>query len=503
MIKRLVIKNCLGIEELVINAGQVNIVSGGNEVGKTSILGVIEKALCNTQRGDKFIKVGKERAYIEIDTDEGLSILRTVGKGEGVKVTQDNIPVGSPETFLKGLFGGKETFAFNPVDFMLKKDTEQTAILLKLLPIAVSPENANEWFGETPRVNYEKHGLQVIKDIEKWFYDLRAEANSRVKATKDESEAIKKRLPDNYKVEEWEGVKLGEMFNELSEARTINQGIESGKQFLANYEQEAGSIDNKYSVKETEIKKEIEQEIKKITEATQNRKSEILAEIAELEKRKSLLLSEIEHNETILSTKTSSLKRLADEKLKAITDEKNKELTSLKIKKQDTENYLSTHQPIDTSAIQEKCTEAEKMKSFIPLAKEVVTLSNKLSVEEQTANHYDDCVGIARRKPAELLSQVELPLEGLGINDVGIITINELPLSNLSTSKQIKVCLDIARATQKNAVLKLICVDKLEHLDPSQREEFFKQIEADKETQYFVTQVTEGELKIESKGRTV
>ena len=50
MIKRLVIRDCLGIEELTVNPGQTTIISGGNEQGKTSILETIEKALYNTKR---------------------------------------------------------------------------------------------------------------------------------------------------------------------------------------------------------------------------------------------------------------------------------------------------------------------------------------------------------------------------------------------------------------------------------------------------------------------
>ena len=55
-IKRLVIRNALGIEEKVINAGNVNIISGGNAKGKTSILEVIEKALYNNDRRDRFVR---------------------------------------------------------------------------------------------------------------------------------------------------------------------------------------------------------------------------------------------------------------------------------------------------------------------------------------------------------------------------------------------------------------------------------------------------------------
>ena len=73
------------------------------------------------------------------------------------------------------------------------------------------------------------------------------------------------------------------------------------------------------------------------------------------------------------------------------------------------------------------------------------------------------------------------------------------PVVDLSTAQQVRACLDIARALAKNTALKLICIDKVEHLDATVREEFLKQVQADEDFQYFLTQVTDGELKIETK----
>ena len=75
------------------------------------------------------------------------------------------------------------------------------------------------------------------------------------------------------------------------------------------------------------------------------------------------------------------------------------------------------------------------------------------------------------------------------------ITIDGLPITNLSTSRQIKLALDIARATA--GPLKLICIDRFESLDHEQREAFFKEIEGDG-FQYFISQVTSGDLTVET-----
>lgn len=516
MIKRLVIKDCLGITELVLSPKKVNIISGGNEKGKTSILETIEKALFNTKRRAKFVRAGSDKAYIELETDDGISIKRTVLEDEAgldkgsVKVSKDGHPVKAPETYLKELFGatGKKSqgiFAFNPVDFMQKKDTEQTDILLSLMPINVTAEDSLAWFGEAPAVNYEKHGLQVLKALEQWFYDARTEANAKVKAIKDECAAVAKRLPDNYKLEDWEQVNLGQLFAKLRNAEKTNQDIAWQKKFLESYSKQVESINNKYALQEKEARENERFQYEKEKVAIKDQKRTLTGQILAIDSRISMLEKEKDNlnvrlknlDEVNLAEKKKALQSIAEEKIKRINEDKKSALEKLNADKEQSESFLESHQPIDTVSIDAECEETEKMKSYVPLAKEVANLDATLEEAEETAKYLDDCVVAARKKPHELLAKVELPVKGLGIDGKGIVTINGLPLSNLSTSMQVRSCLDIARALAKNTILKLICVDKVEHLDETVRAEFLKQIEADMDYQYFVTVVTKGDLKVE------
>ncbi len=524
-IKRLVIKDCLGIEELALNPGKVTLISGGNEKGKTSILESIEKALYNTKRRARFVRTGAEKAYIELETDDGISIKRTVAEDEAgldkgsVKVVKDDVPMKAPETYLKALFGsnggkGREVFSFNPVDFMQKKDSEQTDILLSLLPIRVTAENSLEWFKEAPKVNYEKHGLRVLKDLEQWFYEMRHEANTRVKATEDEVEAVQKRLPDNYELTQWEGVNLGGLFNDVRAAEESNRGISDASKIVAGHAKEVEAVNNKYDLKLQEVEGYRVFELKKAQDEIGVKKQELVlqieakdAEIEELRQR----IQVLEHDKDILQTnirnldsmgikeREDAIARIAAKELDHVAEKRKADLALLQTKKEQAEFYLETHLPIDIAPLKAKADEAERMKSFIPLAKEVMSLRNRLAEEVSKADHYDKCVTAARKKPHELLSTVELPVKGLGIDGRGLVTINGLPLSNLSTAQQVRSCLEIARALAKDTLLKIVCIDKIEHLDETVRAEFMKQIEEDEGFQYFVTQVTDGELKVEAR----
>ena len=526
MIKRLVIRDCIGIEELTLSPKKVNIISGGNERGKTSILETIEKGLFNVKRRAKFVRMNADKAYIEIETDDGVSIVRNVKEDDAgldsgsVKVTKDGVPVRSPETFLKQLFGvtmkgGDSVFNFSPVDFMLKKDTEQTDILLRLLPITVTAKEALAWFGEAPRVNYEKHGLQVLKDLEQWFYDARKEANARVKATGNECIAVAKRLPDNYTLADWTNVNLGQLFSDLRDAEEINRKIVECREALEAYPATIQAVENEWKLEEKTAREQAEKEFvtyhNEIERQKKNLKltmdhidsqiAELQKQIHELEKKKVGIQADINN---LGGKATDDQKAAINKTLKVQMDNiaKNRKeaLARKETEKAKWEAFLEASQPIDIVPLNNKCVEAEEMKAFIPLASEVEALNNRLKAEEATADLYDKRVEAARMKPIELLEQVELPVKGLGINGVGIVTINGLPLSNLSTSKQVTTCLDIAKAISKNNPLKLICVDKLEHLDEKVRKEFLKQISDAQDWQFFVTCVTDGDLKIEAKG---
>jgi DNA repair exonuclease SbcCD ATPase subunit len=98
-----------------------------------------------------------------------------------------------------------------------------------------------------------------------------------------------------------------------------------------------------------------------------------------------------------------------------------------------------------------------------------------------------------RGKPAELLRTVELPVEGLGINEEGIVVIAGRPISSLSTSEQLRVATEIAIRTLGE--LKIILIDGLEALDNDNQDTLLcRLVEAG--VQAFITKVSDGELTI-------
>lgn len=100
-----------------------------------------------------------------------------------------------------------------------------------------------------------------------------------------------------------------------------------------------------------------------------------------------------------------------------------------------------------------------------------------------------------RAKPAELLQSADLPVEGMGIDGKGNITINALPISELSTGESLMLATDIAIATLPANGLRIVLVDGLEQLDADNRDKMLDKLLA-VNVQVLAAEVGEGELTV-------
>ena len=508
-IKTLKIKNCLGITELELNPGKVNVISGGNEKGKTSILECIEKAIGNNERRAKFIKDGSSEATLYIELDNGLEINRKIKNTgtETLKLAKDGVKQAAPQTTLKNLIGG---FNFNPIDFLQRDDKEQTDILLSIMPIHLTENMLQEWFNEVPEVDLTQHPIKILKYLsEKYFYDKRTTANAKLKECENELSMQLAQLPVEYDVNKWRDAVISEKWKAVDKAKDINKWIDEGNKLIENAELTKESVNNKYDLKVREQNELIEFKVDKVRKSVEQEKeviqNDILAKesnIKECEKlieklKQDIILKQQELNnidKNVIDIKTESLKNENAVELKGIEANREKELSEFNTRIDKANKYIQSHKHSDIDQLEREAEETEKMKSFISVADNVERLKTTLGEREAAANKLNECVETARRKPTELIKDAVMPIKGLGVEN-GVITIDGLPIKNLSTSRQIKLALDIAKAT--SGELKLINIDKFESLDKDQKDIFVK--EADKDDfQYFITEVTAGDLNIKT-----
>ena len=516
-IQQIRIENYLGIEEIdvILNKDKV-FIEGGNGKGKTSVLEAIENALNSTSdRRPKKVREGEEKSILLVKLDDGTEIKRTIDQdgSNKVDVKKDGIKVKSPETFLKNLFGG---FTFNPVDFLQKKDKEQAEILLNMIPFFITEELAKEWFKEVPSVDYKQHGLKVLQELaEKYFFSKRAVANSEVKELNNQIEALTVQLPPNYNYKVWENVSLSEKYKVLEEKREANRKIIICNNFIAEYPEKEQSIKDKYSVKINELTSEKEIKISEVQEKIQ----EVLKEkekglifynekivdfkkqISELEESiKKYELEKVKINNEIevikLNSKESEEKAINaeyTEKQNSLKVLEEKEIQEQKDLLEKSNNFIIKNEVQNIDLLVTETEEIEKMKGFIALDQNREVARTNLVSKEKTAEHYNQLVEFCRNKPKEIISQMKLPIEGLGIDADGNITINAIPIKNLSTAEQLDLAIDIARTTAGE--LKVICIDKFESLDQETQQRFMDKTEND-DFIYVISKVTGGELTI-------
>lgn len=506
-ISRLEIKNCLGISELEVQAGKINLIQGGNERGKTSVLEVIEKGLRNTKRRTRFVKDGAEEGTLYVELDDSTAIDRKVkpdGK-ESAKITRAGASIPKPETYLKTLVG--EGFGFNPVDFMAKKDKDQTDILLGLMPISVTEADLMEWFGEVPPVNLNQHAIDVLTYLaEKYFYDKRTLANGAVKECNNEIAALFEQLPDNYNGDDWRDVNIGELWAEVQKAQQSNSFMKQAQDVIDSADEKRQAIDNRYDLKIKEQDELLEFKSDKARKSVDADKQKIRDDIAAIESEITEMEEEIKRlqegirscknriilkendlkniDESMVAVKIQSLNNEYAIAVKSIDDKRQEEKDALETRITNAHKFLEMKQEIEIEPLEQAAKDAEEMKGYIPLYDKMVQHQEALKAKQEHATRMDDFVSLARKLPAELLKNVKLPIKGLGINDEMQITIDDLPISNLSTSRQFKLALDIARATA--GPLGLICVDRFESLDTINQALFFEEIAHD-DFQYFIS----------------
>lgn len=466
-ISRLEIRNALGIKEFEISPEKITLIQGKNESGKTSILESIERALYNRNRRVDFVRKGEKEAALYIELDDGTKVDKKV-KPDGdtrSKVIKEGVILPKPESMLKSLVG---EYAFNPIDFIGKTDKEQTEILLSLIPMRITEDQLREWTGEVPLVNLDNHAIKVLEYLaETYFYDKRTIANTELKDVTNQIDSLRTQLPDNYNPDQWKDVDLYSLHEKVRAAQDHNQRISEAREFIEKFDIRQKDINRNYDL---DKKNRIEEDAGRIAEIMEEI-SKLKTELASIDGKQSEALGQIE------------LSREADLKSLDETMKERKDFLS-----------ISKIAPIDDLLAEAKRT--EEMKGYLNISGNLKKLDEGKSIKEKEAKRLDKLVNFLRKKPAELLAKIKLPIKGLGINEEMQVSIDGLPIANLSTSRQITLAIEIARAT--SGELKLICIDRFETLDSEKRKILFDEISKDN-FQYFISEVTEGELRITSK----
>ena len=515
-IEALKIKNYLGIkrERTVAIGPQGSIVSGGNAVGKTSILKGIRDALISNGVKPENINGDADMSRISVTFDRE-TVTRTVTRDgdTSLKIERDGARVTEPAKYLKTMIG---SLNLDPLSLLGKTAKEQRDIICASMPMRITRDELAEWWPDCPAKFYtDEHAIAVVENARKTAYADRTQANKNVKtatdalaraskATRDAKAAFGKRSP---------GDTCGEVQAEkdLDTARTNLIKLEQRKEQAAKHEtslsaQRAKVADlRKQAVDATEKSKEFalsDEVVDADDDALDDANKEvdrINAEIAELEKLLAnakqavdAALQKTVANDAKLAEQTKLEKQATDATTQADTIESaiaatapetvtDDDIATAKKAVDDAQAYLATEQQFRRNVA--TYTQATRLEKEADTA-----CTNAEAVQKKL----DDAVKALTAAPAALLAKHN-GIPGLSI-DGDTVMLDGKPLAGLCGAEQLEFCVEIAR--RGNAKTRIILCDELERLDPERREKFIRDAVRGG-YQLIATLVTNGDLMIE------
>jgi exonuclease SbcC len=528
-IKTIKISNFLGIDEFNLNPSNLTVLEGVKGSGKSSVLEGIETAISNTKRRTEVIKHGEGESTLFIETDTGLEIDRRIreGKSDYLKLRQQGTGIKSTESELRKLISGD---IFRPLDFINMQAIKQTEIILGMIKMQYTDKEIKGWFGQDvlSGINTDKHLLQVLKDIEMANYKQREETNREIKLLEGQVKGIESELPPNYDGEEWKALKVQDYYNKVSEAQKTNNFIDEAERLTAGITEKVESIETAAENNKSQIKikfTEQRQDLKDIIELSKGKivtanniinsaSDKLNLEYAELDKQMAQEIAEIKtkyedfkkHKKQVNDSDVDAQKEIIDVQNQKIAA-KDQEITSLadlekqELKAEDTKTesdiekeklragkateYLKSHEKTDTQPLQTEADKVAEMQSYLREWDRMLDIRDgKLATKKSYSDSLTNIITTARNKPAELLKQHKLPIDGISVDENSMIRINGTLLDGLSDGEKLEAAFKIA--LQRIGELRIICLDGMEKLNESEQNKIVKLCE-DNDLQAFVT----------------
>jgi exonuclease SbcC len=531
-IKRIEIKNWLGIKELMFSPGKINKVSGDSGVGKSSLIEALEKLFTNKSRRTEVIRHGEEEAELFVELDDGLQTTRKVRgeKADYLKVKHDSKAVSSTESFLKKLIGGD---IFRPIEFVQKDTKEQTEIILNMLQINWTVDDIKKWFGEVPEADYQLHILQILKQIESGYYAERESINREINLLRANIEGIKRDLPPNYDGEEWKNVNLQTLYAKLTDAESQNKRLdealkvveglnlliddikqrvataEEGKRLEYNRQRDTlngaikrleeniqaeqikvDDVERRIQAENIRLDAELEQAIERLKLQYQAKKQTARESTQQESEQSKVFIGEYQ---TQLSEKRNTLANLDEHEKKDLEKISDQEANLINLENEKSGNarkIIDEVERVEIEPLKAEANHAASMKEYLREWERMNDIiKDKLAPKEARSSELTSKIQTARELPKELLKTASLPVEGLSVDDKGRIRINDTLIDGLSEGEALDFAFKLAKA-QSNE-LKVICVDGWGKLGSKQREIIEKAMTDD--FQYFLLETVDGQ----------
>lgn len=447
------IENMLGLTEAKIEPGEVTLIEGKNGAGKSAVVDAVIAAFNSKGIEGELVTKGADKGRVFIKLNDGHQI-KAQFTADGKRSVNVTTPEGdtkkAPQGWLDTLFGAQ---VVNPISFLSMPTPEKRKVLLSALPITVTQDDLQEWFGEALPVDTGKHGLEVLSEVEKTYYDRRRNTNNEAKSVQSELDVVCKDIPADFDPDEWYDFDVSAAQGELELAGAISEQKRQLAEDAARIRRDAEKARQGAEACKTKIAS-IEKDIASLRN--------------QIEAYENLIVDEREEAGMLLAY-AQDLDKEADAKVA--------EAEAVEVP--------------DTQAIKQKMADYSHAQRVIQQIANRDRLQHDLDEIRQKAEALDARVEMARQKPKELLAQSSLPIDGLEFTEDDI-KVNGLSIDSLSDGEQLMIGVQIAKS--QLGPLGLICVDGAEKLDEDNLKLLMAQ--ADDNHHMFITRVEKGQLKI-------
>lgn len=464
-IKRIRLRNVMGIEELEVSAdGQLVRIEGDNATGKSSIVQAVE-SIIKGGHDVRLLRNGADEAEVYLLLEDDTEVTKSIKPtGSNLSVRHpDYGSISGPKGWIEQHF---DIMSVNPVELVL---AEKSEIILQALPMEVSMEQLSDAIGglvhltddvdadglgdAAEYVDTSQHALKAIAQLHDRLYMRRRDVNRDAKQKDGAIANLRRSLPEN-----------------LDDVKTADEVIaerDDLKQQLEAVKAEANAAGEKLAENARAQTFAIDEEINGRIAANNKERDELLEQIAQLRAKVQKLESATETLESERASRKSKVKSdFNEEKAEA----------------------LKEYQP----RISELQAAIKSLDSAIGLAAERSNTLKMLREHESEkkaldaeSDKYTDALESLDALKASLLS--ELPIEGLTIGDDGEIYVDDVPFVKVNDAKKVEIAIQILQLRGGKAAF----VDRIEQLGQATYERL---IERAREAglQLFTMEVAEG-----------
>jgi len=418
-------QNVMNLKAIEITAnGKTVILSGKNEVGKSSVIDAITMALTG-QMVERPIKEGESRAEVELNLGDYIVKRVWTAAGNRLEVTsKDGAKYPSPQTLLDKIIG---KLSFDPLEFKDIEKHAQRDLLVKLVGLDFTDLDA-----ERKRL-YDNRTLQnrILSGAETRFAaalkpveELPAEEISLAEEISKVNELEKRRENYAYALRD-----QGDAKKKIAECQ---QSINTENE---NSETRRGSLDA---------------EIVRIQDATKQRIKDLEDLIAQAKKEEGIKLSEAANRSTQLNHDAAGRINVAQH--------------NLEVYEQAFRNIIIPEEisqaTIDAARIALK--EIESKNIAIRKAKEYAIIKQEVSEAKEKSAELTKKIEELDLEKTSKIESAQYPVPGLSVSDDSVI-FNKIPFSQASDGVKIRVSTAIAMKLNPN--LKVILIKEASLLD--------------------------------------